>query len=140
MELTREQIITMSKCGNNGVCSPCFRNIECQLKTEDAIIVRSLATALLAEMDKPKVWEGAHEWQDRARVKHYSNSALCAMDETFKDYTRTLPKSRIDEIAEEVANTEFNRDIADRPAFPKRAVVDIIKSAILKDREERGKK
>ena len=132
MELTREQIITMSKCGNNGVCSPCFRNIECQLKTEDVLLVQSIATALLAEMDKPKVWEGAHEWQDRARVKHYSNSALCAMDETFKDYTRTLPKSRIDEIAEEAQSTFL--DGTNKP------LIAIIKAAILKDREERGKK
>jgi len=80
--------------------------------------IRSMAKQLLAEMDKPKVWEGAHEWQDRARVKHYSNSALCAMDETFKDYTRTLPKSRIDEIAEEakdlyMATSAGDSDLSD---------------------------
>ena len=73
-------------------------------------LAKELISALLAEMDKPKVWEGAHEWQDRARVKHYSNSALCAMDETFKDYTRTLPKSRIDEIAEEAAFSSCQYD------------------------------
>ena len=125
MELTREVIADMATCtergclGCKGVCGrdPVSTGIE------------TLAKQLLAEMDKPKVWEGAHEWQDRARVKHYSNSALCAMDETFKDYTRTLPKSRIDEIAEEAQSSFL--DGTNKP------LTEVIKSAILKDREER---
>lgn len=92
--------------------------------------IRAMAKQLLAEMDKPKVWDGAHEWQDRARVKHYSNSALCAMDETFKDYTRTLQKSRIDEIAEE-AEDKYRRG-----AVGAGSLTDIIKSAILQARKE----
>jgi len=113
MELTREMIESYKK--SNNLFGP--------------HIVHALVDQLLLEMDKPKVWEGAHEWQDRARVKHYSNSALCAMDETFKDYTRTLPKSRIDEIAEEAQSSFL--DGTNKP------LTEVIKSAILKDREER---
>ena len=111
MELTREEIEIIAR------------------GTGYDLLNETLAKQLIAEMDKPKVWEGAHEWQDRARVKHYSNSALCAMDETFKDYTRTLPKSRIDEIAEEAQSSFL--DGTNKP------LTEVIKSAILKDREER---
>lgn len=125
MELTREQIITMSKCGNNGVCSPCFRNIECQLKTEDAIIVRSLATALLAEIDKPKIWDGAPEKATTAVINYYEkDSTGCPFG---KEYTRTLPKSRIDEIAWEAASHWEGG---------KEALEKAIKSAILQARKE----
>lgn len=132
MELTREQIITMSKCGNNGVCSPCFRNIECQLKTEDAIIVRSLATALLAEIDKPKIWDGAPEKATTAVINYYEkDSTGCPFG---KEYARTLPKSRIDEIAEE-ADLGITKD-----KYSVEQLSKAIKNAILKDREERGEK
>ena len=133
MELTREQIITMSKCGNKGVCSLCFRNIECQLKTEDAIIANSLATALLAALDSPKVWDGAPEWATVAHIGWYKtneqeSTAYC------KRYTRKPLKSRIDEIADEA--------VGDRDGWKSKVngkyAVDIVKSAILKDREERG--
>ncbi len=119
MELTRvfekEELLNMQSY---------YDRNDCSRRT-----AKELISALLAEMDKPKVWEGAHEWQDRARVKHYSNSALCAMDETFKDYTRTLPKSRIDEIAGGAQSLFL--DGTNKP------LTEVIKSAILKDREER---
>lgn len=128
MELTREQIITMSKCGNKGVCSSCFHNIECQLKTKDAIIINSLATALLAEMNKPKVWYGAPEWATKAVVNWSAPTRCWSVN---KEYTREPPKSRIDEIAEEA------EDRYKRGAIGAGSLTDIIKSAILKDREER---
>ena len=137
MELTREQIITMSKCGNKGVCSLCFRNIECQLKTEDAIIANSLATALLAALDSPKVWEGAPEWATVAHIGWYKTNE---QESTLycKRYTRTLQKTRIDEIAEEAA---FSMSIdPDYVHIEKHKLAREIKSAILKDREERGEK
>ena len=125
MELTREEIEKLASYNSA---------TEGQTMYMDEFVAR-IAKQLLREMDKPKVWEGAHEWQDRARVKHYSNSALCAMDETFKDYTRTLPKSRIDEIAEECVKAVFEDKAPTVEVFK-----NAIKSAILKDREERGEK
>ena len=123
MELTRvfekEELLNMQSY---------YDRNDCSRRT-----AKELISALLAEMDKPKVWDGAHEWQDRARVKHYSNSALCAMDETFKDYTRTLPKSRIDEIAEECVKAVFEDKAPTVEVFK-----NAIKSAILKDRETRS--
>jgi len=118
MELTRvfekEELLNMQSY---------YDRNDCSRRT-----AKELISALLAEMDKPKVWEGAHEWQDRARVKHYSNSALCAMDETFKDYTRIPAKSRIDEIAENCWH-EINKGITGLP-------ITVIKSAILQARKE----
>ena len=120
MELTRvfekEELLNMQSY---------YDRNDCSRRT-----AKELISALLAEMDAPKVWDGAHEWQDRARVKHYSNSALCAMDETFKDYTRTLPKSRIDEIAEEAFFSMCDTTRTDDD------VIDIIKYAILQARKE----
>src|SRR5574344_14716 len=86
---------------------------------------RELASALFAEIDKPKVWDNAPEWATKATINwsaptHYSG--------VYKEYTRTLQKSRIDEIAEEAASHwEGGRE----------ALEKAIKSAILKDREER---
>ena len=122
MELTREDI---EKLANYNPIT------DCDNQYMDEFVAR-IAKQLLREMDKPKVWDGAHEWQDRARVKHYSNSALCAMDETFKDYTRTLTKSRIDEIAESKALLWSGCNKVNGIEL-----VELIKSAILKDREER---
>jgi hypothetical protein len=90
--------------------------------------VAELAKQLLAEMDKPKVWDSAPEWATKADITwsaktHYSG--------VFKSYTRELPKSRIDEIAEEAV------DKYQRGAVGAGSLTDIIKSAILKDREER---
>ena len=60
MELTRvfekEELLNMQSY---------YDRNDCSRRT-----AKELISALLAEMDKPKVWEGAHEWQDRARVKH----------------------------------------------------------------------
>ena len=89
--------------------------------------VSRFAKALLAEMDKPKVWDNAPEWATKAVVNwsaptHYSG--------VYKEYTRELPKSRIDEIAEEAV------DKYQRGAVGAGSLTDIIKSAILKYAEE----
>ena len=73
------------------------------------------------------VWDGAPEWATKAVINwsaktHYSG--------VYKEYTRTLPKSRIDEIAEE-AEDKYRRG-----AVGAGSLTDIIKSAILQARKE----
>ena len=90
-------------------------------------MIETIAKQLLAEMDKPGVWDGAPEWATKAVINwsaktHYSG--------VYKEYTRTLPKSRIDEIAEE-AEDKYRRG-----AVGAGSLTDIIKSAILQARKE----
>ena len=60
---------------------------------------RKLATALLEEMDKPKVWDGAPEDALQAQITWFTkNGGYIGM----KTYTRELQKTRIDKIVEEV--------------------------------------
>ena len=63
---------------------------------------RKLATALLEEMDKPKVdvWKDAPEWATSAEVTW--ESATEGKRRTGPTYTRELQKTRIDKIVEEV--------------------------------------
>jgi len=92
--------------------------------------IRSMAKQLLAEMDKPKVWEGAPEWATEARVRWTDRNGVSGHNDMYSLlYTRTLPKSRIDEIAEEAQSSFL--DGTNKP------LTEVIKSAILKDREER---
>lgn len=112
MELTRETIEL--------IADGCIALYCC-----DAI---NMAKQLLAEMDKPKVWDNAPEWATKAVVNwsaktHYSG--------VYKEYTRELPKTRIDEIAEEAV------DKYKRGAVNAGDLKDIIKTAIIKDREDR---
>lgn len=118
MELTREEIEELASY-NSGTDGQTMYMDE---------FVAELAKQLLAEMDKPKVWENAPEWATKADITwsaktHYSG--------VYKEYTRELPKTRIDEIAEEAV------DKYKRGAVNAGDLKDIIKSAILKDREER---
>ena len=92
-------------------------------------MIETIAKQLLAEMDKPGVWDGAPEWATKAVINwsaktHYSG--------VYKEYTRTLPKSRIDEIAEEAKDLYMATSAGDRDGL-----THIIKTAILKDRETR---
>ena len=116
MELTREIIESIAR---NGECEVCGN------KTSEG----DLARMLLAEMEKPDLWKDAP-------------CDACHMVGVFADrnenkvgefsYHRSPLKSRIDEIAESKAllwsgcNKVNGIDL-----------VDIIKSAILQDREER---
>ena len=116
MELTREQI---EKLANP-------TRIE-SLYYYESCFVAELAKQLLAEMDKPKVWDGANERATAVTVNHSQSGVILS----HKCYTRELPKSRIDEIADEAV------DKYQRGAVGAGSLTDIIKSAILKDREER---
>ena len=89
--------------------------------------VEVLCEALLSETAKPKLWGNAPEWASTAMVVWYGKAGQVA---TSQEYTRTLPKSRIDEIAEEAVDKYL------RGAVGAGSLTDIIKSAIMKGREE----
>lgn len=68
-------------------------------------IAKELATALLAEMDKPRIqsaWIDAPGWASRAWIQ-WQNESGTHMEWREKPYTRELPKSPEREIAERVA-------------------------------------
>ena len=84
--------------------------------------VQSLACSLLAEMDKPKVWDGSPDNAIMAQVHFYKAPKTYATPAAIpKVYTRELPKSRAREIAEEVWH-EINKGAVD----PISAIEDII--------------
>jgi hypothetical protein len=71
-----------------------YKNNDCSRR-----VAIELATALLAEMDKPKVWDGA---PDKATVADVYWSNEWGFDLCSKRLTRELPKTRARQIAEEV--------------------------------------
>lgn len=73
-----------------------------QVTIMTAETVERLATALLEERAKPKVWDGAPEWVNAARVRFFVNDRNDGHSEVFSEtYTRELPKTRARIIAEE---------------------------------------
>jgi hypothetical protein len=91
-ELTKEVLEAMKKCRLD--CPSCSVNEVCSKN------LQALATALLEERAKPKVWDGAPEWATNGRVHYWTNGFDKEM--YSKLYTRELPKTRAREIAEEV--------------------------------------
>ncbi len=90
-ELTNELLEAMVNC--DGECIGCPAQSVC-----DAVgIKRSLATALLEERAKPKVWDKAPEWADRADVSYKGNVKGKI---NISVYTRELPKTRARQIIE----------------------------------------
>ena len=124
-ELTNEVLEAMTKCDET-LCGKCLAEGVCCLEG-DIPIEQKLAGALLEERAKPKVWDGAPEWAKVALVGWYENNeqkqTLCC-----KCYTRELPKTRIDEIADEVWH-EINKGVTGLPN-------DIIKRGLKKYAEE----
>lgn len=102
-----------------------YKNNDCSRR-----VARELATALLEERAKPKVWDGAPDEADYVTVGAYKNSNPLAPIKV-KCYTREPPKSSARKIAEECVHEHINKETMDR------SLADIIESAILKDREER---
>lgn len=96
-ELTREVLEEMKKCGLD--CARCGSEFCNKYDWQD--IVQTLATALLEERAKPKVWDGAPEWADRADVSYKGNVKGKI---NISTYTRELPKTRAREIAENIAH------------------------------------
>jgi hypothetical protein len=130
-ELTNEVLEAMTKCKLD--CTLCGANAVCA-KYDWQDTIQTLATALLEERAKPKVWDGAPEW---------AKSAIVIWSDTCKNepanrrdysprYTRELPKTRIDEIADEVWH-EINKGVTGSPK-------DIIKRGLKKYAEELGEK
>jgi len=95
-ELTREVLEAMKKCNHD--CSTCSANKVC-IKCDWKDVMQSLATALLEERDKPKVWDGAPDNAFRSIVNWYDKSRGFIKSKVL---TRELPKTRARQIAEEV--------------------------------------
>jgi len=92
-ELTNEVLEVMVNC--DGECIGCPAQSVC----DTVGIKRSLAATLLEERAKPKVWDGAPEWANIVDV-YWSDKMGAELGNNR--YTRELPKTRIDEIADEV--------------------------------------
>ena len=92
-ELTREVLEEMVNC--DGECFGCPAQSVC----DTVGIKRSLATALLEERTKPKVWDGAPDNAFRSIVNWYDKNRGFIKSKVL---TRELPKTRARQIAEEV--------------------------------------
>ena len=134
MELTREVTIALAECTLLN-CKKCKASKFCGSMSNNDI-EKSLASALLAEIDKPKVWDGAPEYAGMAMVT-FAKSAKESSTVWSKVYYRELPKSRAREIAEEAAKKIRDYDYFHEAVDIKQTVAGIIESAILRDREER---
>lgn len=86
---------------------------------------QQIAKQLLAEMDKPKVWDNAPDEASKCCViyMHGERDVHCAK---YNNYTRTLTKSHEREIAEKYADKwDIHCD-----SIEQRRVADVIESAI----------
>ena len=91
-----------------------------------------MAKMLLAEMDKPGVWDKAPPDATFASVNYCPERGKpYKLADKHYFFYRELPKTRAREIAEECVHEHINKETLDR------SLADIIESAILKDREER---
>lgn len=110
MELTREEIESYKK--NKDLFGPHE--------------VHTLVDQLLAEMDKPGVWDNAPEWATTATVVWYGKGG-----QARQDYTRELPKSRERQIAE-----EYTEKLLTANGYIKHDSISIIEQALLKYKAE----
>ena len=116
----------MTKC-NEVSCEDCPANKTVCKRARPSI--EKLATALLEERAKPKVWDFAPEWANVARVRWFKPDYPESMNEVFsKLHTRELPKTRAGEIADEVWR-EINKAVTGYPT-------DIIRRALTEYAEE----
>jgi hypothetical protein len=123
-ELTNEVLEAMKMCKH--VCALCGANEACGNYSWQYTI-QTLATALLEERAKPKVWDGAPDEAGRAAVTFYGNSRLRGT----REYHRELPKTRIDKIVDEVLDGYlFGLRVE------KGELTEILKSALNKYAEE----
>ena len=97
-ELTREVLEAMKTC--DGACFKCVAKEVCE-KNQSIGIRQALATALLEEMDKPKVWEGAPDDATQAQITWFTEyGGYIGM----KTCTREPPKTRARQIAENIVH------------------------------------
>lgn len=122
-ELTNEVLEAMRKCKEN--CFSCGANEVCS-KYDWKEMMQALATALLEERAKPKVWDGAPDNAGRGIVNWFDKNGLF-IDSSI--YTRELPKTRARQIAEEI-----EKALSASPRY--KTEVEIIESALNKYAEE----
>ena len=94
-ELTREVLEAIKKCSETH-CNECLAVGVC-CSEDDITIGQRLATALLAERAKPKVWDGAPERAERGIVNCFDKNGVFIDSNTF---TREPPKTRTRQIIE----------------------------------------
>lgn len=127
-ELTNEVLEAMKKCSGT-ICSECIAGDVCR-KNNWQDIIQALTTALLEERAKPKVWDGAPEWVNAARVRFFVNDRNDGHSEVFSEtYRREIPKTRARQIAEEI-----EKALSTSPRY--KTEVEIIESALNKYAEE----
>jgi len=128
-ELTNEVLEAMARC--EASCSLCEALEICMGDRLKQFNI--LATDLLEERAKPKVWDKAPEWADRADVSYKGNVKGKI---NISIYTRELPKTRIDEIIDESLDGWLFE-----MRMGKSEMREILKSALTKYAEElEGKK
>jgi len=106
-ELTMEVLEAIIDCDDRE-CSDCPAQNVCAVGRDQA-----LATALLEERAKPKVWDGAPDGSAIADV-YWSEKTGIALG--YKRFTRELPKTRARQIAENIVrgiNDEIHSDPKD---------------------------
>ena len=120
-ELTTEVLEAIVNC--DGECIGCPVQSVC-----DAVgIKRSLATALLAERAKPKVWDGAPDNARRGIVNWYDKNRGFIKSKVL---TRELPKTRARKYAENLYRKLSFERISDNQS------IDAIEELLTKYAEE----
>ena len=92
-ELTNEALEAVVNCDDREECVGCPAQSVCAVGRNQA-----LATALLEERAKPKVWDGAPDNAFRSIVNWYDESRGFIKSKVL---TRELPKTRARQIAEQ---------------------------------------
>ena len=100
-ELTNEVLEALGSCMNacgddckaRGVCLP-----------GQSYVRRKLATALLEERAKPKVWDGAPDDATVAEVTFQRDCGELLENLSYATYTREVPKTRARQIAENIVH------------------------------------
>ena len=91
-------------------------------------VVNELARTLLAEMDKPKVWDFAFDEADSAIITFYQNDAPVGVKVPFK---RQAIKTRARTIAEDTWSTLLTKEVKRGEDY-----IDALEAAILKREAE----
>lgn len=128
-ELTDELLEAMAKCGEAS-CSKCTARDFCKGRLSNEIW-KIVATALLEERAKPKVWDGAPDNAFRSIVNWYDKSRGFIKSKVL---TRELPKTRARQIAEQEGH-----GLAEKygwNAAAKELVTNVMESALNKYAEE----
>ena len=127
-ELTTEVLEAMKRC-NETHCNECLAVGVC-CSEDDVTIGERLATALLAERAKPKVWDGAPDNARRGIVNWYDKNRGFIKSKVL---TRELPKTRARQIAEEIVD--------ELDSLPRHNTdIEVIESILNKYAEELTKK